>query len=161
MSCVIEQQIHYRSSKKMFAKMLEAASLQLLTPENFAQFEAKAFANLKLSINKYETVLSILAYWADNQINWQELPDEEVIERLSSIKGIGKWTIDMILLYTLKRPNIFPVDDYHLKQIMIKLYGPGPNIKVNVRMIEISRTWKNHKSLAVKYLLAWKEQNKL
>jgi len=58
MSCVIEQQIHYRSTKKIFQKMLDTANLGRLTPDNFHQFEAKALENAKLSVGKYETILS-------------------------------------------------------------------------------------------------------
>jgi DNA-3-methyladenine glycosylase II len=160
MSCILEQQIHYRSTKKIFQKMLNNASLEILTPENFPQFEEKAFSNIKLSTGKYETVLRIIEFWNENKISWQELNDEEIISTLSSIKGIGKWTIDMILLYTLQRPNVFPYDDFHLKEIMIKLYGLDPNVKLKAQMIDVSNNWGEYKSLAVKYLLAWKELNK-
>lgn len=160
MSCILEQQIHYRSTKKIFQKMLNSASLEILTPENFPQFEEKAFSNIKLSVGKYETLLRIIEFWDENTIKWQGLNDEEVIEKLSSIKGIGKWTIDMILLYTLQRPNVFPFDDFHLKNIMIQLYGLDANVKLKAQMIEVSNAWDNDKSLAVKYLLAWKEFRK-
>jgi DNA-3-methyladenine glycosylase II len=160
MSCILEQQIHYRSTKKVFQKMLNTASLEILTPENFPQFEEKAFSNIKLSTGKYETVLRIIEFWNENKINWQALKDEEIISTLSSIKGIGRWTIDMILLYTLQRTNVFPFDDFHLKEIMIKLYGLDPNVKLKAQMIDVSNTWGKHKSLAVRYLLAWKELNK-
>ena len=156
MSCVLEQQIHYRSTKKTFQKMLQLADIERLSVGNFKIFEEKSFSNAKLSVNKYETVLGVVEFWKKEQIDWKTLTDEEIIGKLSSIKGIGKWTIDMILLYTLQRPNIFPYDDFHLKEIMVKLYGLNPNVKLKAQMIEISNTWYNHKSLAVKYLLAWK-----
>ena len=160
MSCILEQQIHYRSTKRIFQKMLERADLQILTLENFDQFEQKGFANVKLSESKYETILRTIDFFKDNQINWQVLSDDEIIAHLSSIKGIGKWTIDMILLYTLQRPNVFPSDDFHVKEIMVKLYGLDPNSRLKAQMIDISNAWGAHKSLAVKYLLAWKEYNK-
>ena len=156
MSCVLEQQIHYRSTKKTFQKMLQLADIERLSVGNFKIFEEKSFSNAKLSINKYETVLGVVEFWKKEQIDWKTLTDEEIIGKLSSIKGIGKWTIDMILLYTLQRPNIFPYNDFHLKELMVKLYGLNQNVKLKAQMIEISNTWGNHKSLAVKYLLAWK-----
>ena len=85
MSCILEQQIHYRSTKRIFQKMLERADLQILTLENFDQFEQKGFANVKLSESKYETILRILDFFRDNQINWQVLSDDEIITHLSSI----------------------------------------------------------------------------
>ena len=157
MSCILEQQIHYRSSKRIFQKMLDRADLQTLTLENFEKFEEKAFVNVKLSANKYETILATLDFFKTNQIDWYSLSEAEIIAKLASIKGIGKWTIDMILLYTLQRPDVFPYDDFHLKEIMVKLYSLNPNSKLKAQMIDISNTWGEHKSLAVRYLLAWKE----
>jgi len=58
--------------------------------------------------------------------------------------------------YTLRRENIFPVDDFHLKQIMIKVYNLNENSKLKSQMLSISKNWKNKKSLAVLYLLEYK-----
>ena len=156
MSCILEQQIHYRSTKRIFQKMLERADLQILTLDNFEDFEKKAFVNTKFSANKYETILATLDFFNTNKIEWQTLSNAEISAQLSSIKGIGKWTIDMILLYTLQRPDVFPYDDFHLKEIMVKGYNLDPNVKLKAQMIDISNDWGEHKSLAVRYLLDWK-----
>ena len=160
MSCVLEQQIHYRSTKKIFQKMLDTAGIDILSPGNFALLEEKALKDAKLSIGKYETVIGILEFWEKQQMDWFSLEDQEVREQLAKIKGIGKWTVDMILMYTLKRPNVFPYDDFHLKQIMTSLYGLDPNAKLKSQMIDVSEKWGDQKSLAVLYLLAWKNYQK-
>jgi len=160
MSCVLEQQIHYRSSKKIFQKMMNKAGLIRLSPDNFYLLEQKSFADLKLSAAKYETIQAILNFWQQNEIDWNQLDDKDIIEKLSSIKGVGKWTIDMILLYTLNRPNIFPYDDFHLKQIMVHLYGLDATSKLKAQKVDVAIHWGEQKSLAVLYLLAWKEQSK-
>jgi DNA-3-methyladenine glycosylase II len=156
MSCILEQQIRYRSTKKVFQKMLSMSNIEILTLDNFHLFETSALQGVKLSTGKLDTILGVLAFWRENKIDWNLLEDEAVIAQLSTIKGIGKWTIDMILLYTLERPNVFPYDDYHLKQIMIRLYGLNPNVKLKAQMIEIAQLWGDHKSLAVRYLFNWK-----
>lgn len=158
MSCVIEQQIHYRSSKKIFQNLLLKSGIERLSPENFHQFEEKALQFSKISMNKQETIVRILEHCTQNEINYLSLKDEEVRDNLSSIKGIGKWTIDMLLLYTLERPNIFPYDDFHLKQIMVSLYGLNPNANLKSQMCAIAENWHPTQSLAVKYLLAWKSK---
>jgi DNA-3-methyladenine glycosylase II len=157
MSCIVEQQIHYRSTKRIFAKALAQAGIEHLTLENFPIFEKYALSQMKLAMTKYETIVRFIDYWSKNSLDFSQLTEEMIIAELSSIKGIGKWTIDMILLYTLERPNIFPNDDFHLKQIMVGLYGLNPKIKLKAQMIEVSEKWGNQKSLAVLYLLAYKE----
>lgn len=58
--CIIEQQIHYRSTKKVFEKMLIAADLKIVTPLNFNQFEEKGILGYKLSLSKHETLMRVL-----------------------------------------------------------------------------------------------------
>jgi DNA-3-methyladenine glycosylase II len=160
MSCILEQQIHYRSTKRIFAKALERAGVNHLTIENFHLIEKHSLSQIKLAIGKYETMLGFIEYWSSNKLDFFQLTDEEIISKLSSIKGIGKWTIDMILLYTLERPNIFPYDDFHLKQIIVSLYNLDPKVKLKAQMLNIAENWGNQKSLAVRYLLTYKEFNK-
>jgi DNA-3-methyladenine glycosylase II len=157
MSCIIEQQIHYRSTKRIFAKALERASIDQLTIDNFNLLEKHSLSQIKLAMGKYETMLTFIEYWNENTKDFNSLSDGEVISELSSIKGIGKWTIDMILLYTLNRPNIFPYDDFHLKQIMVSLYGLNEKVKLKAQMLAIAENWGDQKSLAVLYLLAYKK----
>lgn len=159
MSCVLEQQIHYRSTKKIFQKMLDKANLTFVTPENFPVFEEKGFEGVKLSMKKYETVLNVLNFWKEHDIQWEKLSDEQVKTELSKIKGIGPWTVDMILIYTLNRPNIFNYDDFHIKQIMTKLYDVNPKSKLKAQMKTISNQWEPYKSTAFLYLLEWKKLN--
>jgi DNA-3-methyladenine glycosylase II len=160
-SCIVEQQIHYRSTKKIFQKMLMAAELASVTPENFSQFEEHGIASYSLSQAKYETLLGLIAFWNTHpQVNWQQLSDTEVRTYLSQIKGIGPWAMDMILLYTLERPTVFPADDFHLKEIMVKEYQLNPASKLKAQMLEMAKMWGEHTSLAVKYLLAWKAFHK-
>lgn len=157
MSCIIEQQIHYRSTKRIFAKALERASIDHLTIDNFHLIEKHSLSQIKLAMGKFETMMSVCEYWSNNTKDFNKLSDEEVIAELSSIKGIGKWTIDMILLYTLQRQNVFPYDDFHLKQIMVSLYGLNEKVKLKAQMLAIADNWGEQKSLAVLYLLAYKK----
>lgn len=160
MSCILEQQIHYRSSKKLFQKMLLQADITVLTPHNFSLFEKKAFEGRKFSGRKYETVLNVLDFWQQNDLDWSAMSDEEVYRALAQIKGIGKWTADMILIYTLGRPDVFAFDDYHIKQIMIQRYGLNPKSKLKAQMEELTQKWQPYRSLAFLYLLGWKDFKK-
>jgi DNA-3-methyladenine glycosylase II len=160
MSCIIEQQIQCRSTKNIFRNMLQKAELAELNPSNFQIFEEKAIAHSKISMQKLETIKRVVEFWQLQNIDWSTLHDDEVIAHLSTIKGIGKWTMDMILLFTLKRPAIFPVDDFHLKQIMISAYNLNPTSKLKSQLMNVASHWENHKSLATLYLLEYKKKLK-
>lgn len=154
LSCVIEQQIHYRSRKKQFAKLLERANLTELTPDNFSQFEENALPHIKLSLRKYETLERVVNFFQQNQFNWQEMTDEAIRETLGDLKGIGSWTVDMILLYTLERPDVFPIDDYHLKKALAKHYPTEEYGSGKKALRQIAEAWRPYRSTAVRYLLA-------
>lgn len=160
MSCIIEQQIHYRSTKKTFQKMLEAAGIKELSLANFPILEKKGLQKVKLARPKYETIIRILDFFGKNEIDWASKEDQEVIQILSQIKGVGTWTIEMILLYTLERATVFPADDYHLKQLMGNLYPIDSAARVKAQMKSIAANWAPYQSAAVKYLLAWKSFQK-
>ncbi|MCU0449651.1 MAG: hypothetical protein MUC97_07355 [Bernardetiaceae bacterium] len=157
MSCLIEQQIHYRSTKKTFAKLLAKAGLTQLTPENFPEFAKAALPGVKLAQAKYETMNRVLEFWSAHPAHWPSFSDEQVTQKLASIPGIGQWTIDMLLLYTQESPDIFPSDDYHLKQLMVGLYNLNPQSQLKAQMKAIAARWGNQKSLAVKYLFESKK----
>jgi DNA-3-methyladenine glycosylase II len=157
LSCIIEQQIHYRSTKNIFKKALERANIEHVTLDNFYLLEEHSLPQIKLAMGKYKTLLAFVEYWNNNTLDFTKLTDEEVITQLSNIKGIGKWTIDMILLYTLQRPNVFPHDDFHLKNIMVKLYHLDEKSRLKAQMLDVASAWGEHKSLAVLYLLAYKK----
>lgn len=157
MSCIIEQQIHYRSTRKLFQKMLERAAIDQLTIHNFPTFEKKALAHSKLSNAKLKTIIRIVEFFQQNKIDWQNEDDETVRQLLSQIKGVGTFSIDMILLYTLQRENIFPVNDYHLRLIMTQVYNIDTSSRVAAQQKAIAAAWDPYRSYAVRYLLAWKE----
>jgi DNA-3-methyladenine glycosylase II len=154
MSCIIEQQIHYRSSKHVFAHVMQEAGLQELHVDDFQILE-RVLYKLRLSEAKYEAMAHTVDFFSQNDLDWEQLSDAEVRTRLSSIQGVGIWTADMILLYTLRRPDVFPLVDYHLTQIMVKCYGLDKK-GVHKKMREVAQRWGNNRSMAVLYLLAYK-----
>lgn len=153
LSCVIEQQIHYRSTKKIFARLLARAGVEHVSPETFPHFEEVALPHVKLSLRKQETLVALVDFFKTHALPWHTLTDAEVAKHLGGIPGIGRWTIDMILLYTLERPTIFPADDYHLKRIMTALYGLSAGSGLRTEMKDIARSWGDGCSWAVLTLL--------
>jgi DNA-3-methyladenine glycosylase II len=157
--CIVEQQVPCRSTKHIYERLLAKASITRLNPDNYADFEELALPSIKLSMPKLETMLRVVEFWQKNPIDWHALSDQEVRTTLSQIKGIGPWTIDMVLLYTLGRPDVFPADDYHLKLVMERMYGLDSSSRLKNQMKEVAENWAPHRSLAVRYLLEWKKSH--
>ena len=87
------------------------------------------------------------------------MEDEELIEYLTQIKGIGRWTAEMILMFTLAREDVFAVDDLGIQQAICKLYRieATDKKKMKVQMLKISKNWSPYRTYACRYLWGWKD----
>jgi DNA-3-methyladenine glycosylase II len=88
-----------------------------------------------------------------------KLSNEEVIEYLTEIKGVGRWTVEMLLMFSMKREDVFAVDDLGIQQGMIKLYKleKEPKKQLKEDMLKISRKWAPYRTYACLYLWRWKD----
>jgi len=80
-----------------------------------------------------------------------EMEDEEIIKELVAVKGIGRWTAEMFLMFSLARPDVFAVDDFGLRAAMKKLYNL-PDLPKPAPMREIAEPWRPYRSYASLYL---------
>ena len=157
-SCVLEQQIHYRAKGVYLRKFMVLTDDQLPTPAIIRTIDPHEFALQKIAANKLKALHNLAWYWESHQldsVDWQNCSNEEVIDHLEPIKGIGRWTIDMILLYTLGRPDIFSPNDFQLKKVMKTCYGLADDKNLASEMTAIAEKWKPNRSLATRYLLEW------
>jgi len=87
------------------------------------------------------------------------MDNESIIELLTSIKGVGKWTVEMLLMFTLGREDVFAVDDLGIQQAMCKLYkiNAADKKKMKTRMLKISAIWSPYRTYACLHLWNWKD----
>ena len=158
-SCIIEQQIHYRAKGVYLKKLLQLLNDEIPTPNQILRLDPYDFVLKKISSLKYKALINLSKYWLKNElsnINWHVLNDDQIKIKLLPIKGVGEWSVDMILLYTLDRPNVFNPNDFQLKKVMSHCYGLTVGPQLRNEMISIAKRWIPFQSLAVKYLLAWR-----
>lgn len=162
MGCVLEQQIHYRSTKGLYEKWLGKASIERLTPALYDDFQEEVLKHIKLSARKRQSAEALAAFFGEHTLDWGAMDDDAVRKTLEGLPGIGPWAADMILLYTLGRPDVFAATDYHIKRVMADLYDlPEIKGKAGQRALEaLAKPWAPHRSLATRYLLAWKDAPK-
>ena len=88
-----------------------------------------------------------------------QMDPESVIELLTQIKGVGKWTVEMLLMFSLGHEDVFAVDDLGIQQAMIKLYKIKYTTKkeLQIKMLAKAKTWSPFKTYACLHLWQWKD----
>jgi len=112
--------------------------------------------SIGLSNNKARYVKNVAEFKLANDMSFdylQSFADEEIIAYLTQIKGVGKWTVQMILMFPMDRPNVFPVDDLGIQNVMKTLYQIElEKNELKLRMTEIAKLWDPYRTIASKYL---------
>ncbi|GCF11454.1 DNA-3-methyladenine glycosylase family protein [Dictyobacter arantiisoli] len=111
---IISQQISVKAADAIMARVRNALPEGRVTPENLHNVEFEQLRTLGLSTPKARYIHNLTDHIISGQLQLAtlaELDDEEIIEQLTRIKGIGRWTAEMILIFTFLRPDVLPVDD--------------------------------------------------
>ncbi len=149
---IVAQQLSAQSANAIIAR-LEAAA-RPLTAENFLNIGDKAMKTIGLSGQKtrYGRVLAeeLLAGRLDLD-GLAELDDEAAIERLVQIKGIGRWTAEIYLLFALGRPDVWPADDLAVQAAAQRVKGLDER-PTRAQMIEIAEPWRPHRRAAARFM---------
>ncbi|MFM8450217.1 MAG: DNA-3-methyladenine glycosylase family protein [Haliscomenobacter sp.] len=91
--------------------------------------------------------------------DFQTWEDRDILQTLTQIKGVGVWTVEMLLMFSLNRPDILPVDDLGIQQGIQRLYGLNQSGKaLRKEMEKIAEPWRPYRSYACYYLWNWKDQ---
>ena len=148
---IVGQQISVRAADTIWDKIVNEA--KEIRPEIIYSMDENTMRNCGLSKRKVEYMKAVSEKWLNgyDKINWYELSDEAVTEKLVEIRGIGKWTAEMILIFTLMRPDIFPMGDIGAIRALEKIYNKGQKMKKE-QIEEIVKKWKPWRTIATWYL---------
>jgi 3-methyladenine DNA glycosylase/8-oxoguanine DNA glycosylase len=114
---ILYQQLAGRAAAAIHARFVQAIGGEV-TPQAVLSTSPEALRSAGLSGNKAAAIVDLATKVADGTVplaKLHELDDEEIISRLSSVRGIGRWTAEMFLLFELRRPDVWPVDDYGVR----------------------------------------------
>lgn len=153
---VIGQQISVIAATAIFARLTERFGGQVPNADELAAVDQGTLRGLGLSRRKAATVLDLAQRFADGRLSeaeLQKLPDEEVIGRLTQIKGIGPWTVQGALLIALRRPNLVRAGDLALRRSIQAHYGLD-HLPDATEVADLARRWSPYESLASSLLLA-------
>lgn len=120
---VVGQQISVKAADSIWARFV--LLVPKVTPKHVLVQSMDSLRSVGLSARKAEYIHAIAKFFVQKRVGqayWEQRTDNEIIEELSSIRGIGRWTAEMFLMFTLLRPNVFPVDDIGLLRGLEKNY---------------------------------------
>ncbi|MEK7257027.1 MAG: DNA-3-methyladenine glycosylase 2 family protein [Bacteroidota bacterium] len=158
---IISQQLSTKVAQVIENRFLDLFDDRLPHPERILAIEHERLRSVGLSNQKASYMRNIAEFFQRENIenkDWHDMDDEEIIRYLTQIKGVGKWTVEMMLMFTLKRPDVLPLDDYGIQTAIVKLYELTETGKaLKNRMVEIAENWKPYRSYACYYLWRFKD----
>lgn len=151
---IVSQQLSGRSAAAIWARLQRAAWPRRLTPGAVLALSADELRGCGLSAAKAASLRDLAARAVKGEIRFRRLsalPDDEVIARLTPVRGVGVWTAHMFLIFALRRPDVLPTADLGIRNAMARAYGlSGP--PKPAEMERIAAPWQPWRSVACWYL---------
>lgn len=158
---IVGQQISVKAADAVWRRFVAAVdpvhadtAFPSLAPISVAALTPNALRSAGLSQRKAEYVQDLALRFADGSLNpetWRELADETLIEALVAIKGIGRWTAEMFLMFHELRADVFPIADLGLQKA-IRLHYAGDHLLGLEEMQALAESWRPYRSVATWYL---------
>jgi DNA-3-methyladenine glycosylase II len=152
---IMSQQLSGKAAETIFGRVETlAGGRAALTPARIRELDAIALRAAGVSRPKISYLYDLAAHVGDGRLDLHGLdghPDEEVLARITAVKGLGRWSAEMFLMFRLNRPDIFPVDDLGIIKGMQKLHGMKRRPKPRT-MLRLAEQWRPYRSVAAWYL---------
>jgi len=151
---ILSQQITGSAAKTIKSRLAEALAPDGLTPEALLELSAEELRNIGISRQKAGYLKDLSEKVTSGQLKLQTLArkkDEAVIADLVQVKGIGVWTAQMFLMFSLARLDVFPVDDLGIRKAVSRAYRDGADVDRSC-LLELASTWQPYSTVASWYL---------
>lgn len=163
---ILSQQLSTKVAQIIYNRFLQLYKTKSPTPKQIIATPHITLRSIGLSNAKATYIQNVAQFALDSGLEdkkIEKMGNEEVIEYLTSIKGVGRWTVEMLLMFTLGRENIFSVGDLGIQQSMIKLYNLKTDNKkqLYIDMQNIASKWAPYRTYACLHLWAWKDKARL
>jgi DNA-3-methyladenine glycosylase II len=159
---IMSQQLNTKVAEVIYNRFLNLYHNKKPTPRQIIDTPFETLRGIGLSNAKANYVKNVCSFFIQEKITDKKLhamENDELIKYLTQIKGVGQWTVEMILMFTLGREDVFALDDLGIQQSMAKLYGLDATDKKILRqeMIRLSAKWSPYRTYACRYLWGWKD----
>ena len=151
---IVYQQLSGKAAGTIYGRLKDALGVAGVAPDAILDLKPKDMRDLGLSRQKTEYLRDLSKRAQSGKVNFDQLgdlSDDEVIKHLTQVKGVGVWTVQMLLMFALRRPDVLPTGDQGIKTAVKRAYGleeaPAP-----AELEEIARKWSPWRSVACWYL---------
>lgn len=149
---IVGQQISVKAAQSVWSRL--ESLLESVTPDTILRSAHADMRAAGLSTRKAEYLAALAKAFDQGEFqttNWNLSEDEEIIRKLVSVRGIGRWTAEMFLIFYLQRPNVLPLDDAGLINGISRAYYSGePVSRSDIR--ELARAWSPYATVATWYI---------
>ncbi len=161
---ISHQQLHGNAARAILGRFVALyPDTPFPHPEQVLTTDEATIRACGFSLSKIAAIRDICAKTLDGTVPHRRtalrLSDEELIERLTTIRGVGRWTVEMLLIFTLGRPDVLPVDDFGVRDGYRRLYGLDEQPKPRA-LAEIGQAWAPWRSIAAWYLWRASDEGK-
>jgi len=151
---IIGQQISTKAADAIWQRVVACCAVKRLAPAAVLATGHERLRAAGLSLRKTEYLLDLARHFHERLVHptrWGDMDDEAIIRELTGIRGIGRWTAEMFLIFNLRRPDVLPLDDLGLtRAISLHYFSGEPVSRFEAR--EVSHAWQPWRSVATWYL---------
>ncbi|MES2883103.1 MAG: DNA-3-methyladenine glycosylase 2 family protein [Bacteroidota bacterium] len=160
---IMSQQLSTKVAKVMYHRFLLLFGDAEPTPQQIVAMPFEKIRAIGLSNAKAQYVLNVAQFAIDNKLDdkrLKKMSNDEIIEQLTQIKGVGRWTVEMLLMFTLGREDVFAIDDYGIRMAMKSLYKLDDSNKKEFteKVLRLSQKWSPYRTYACMHLWQWKDR---
>ncbi|MFZ1751456.1 MAG: DNA-3-methyladenine glycosylase 2 family protein [Saprospiraceae bacterium] len=158
---IVSQQLSTTAAATIYNRFLTSFDTNQSIPIQILQKSVEDLRSLGLSYQKANYIQNVVRHFDENNLydtDWSGISDDDIITELTQIKGVGKWTVEMILMFSLYREDVLPLDDLIIRNHMITLYSVTTEKKqMMLDLHQIAESWRPYRSYACRYLWAAKD----
>lgn len=159
---IISQQLSTKVADVIYGRFLELFKKKTPSAKDMLSVDIETFRSIGLSYAKANYVHNVCNFFTENKLTdarLHKMSDEDLLTLLTQIKGVGHWTVEMILMFTLGRVDVFAADDLVIQQTMAAAYKLDMQNKkaLKTEMLRIAEKWSPYRTYACKYLWGSKD----
>lgn len=154
---IYAQQVSTTVANVLFTRFCGLFPRKRPTPEALLEMSDQHLLPAGLSRQKRSYIRDLAEKFASGEVPTRRFPrmsDQEIIDALTSVKGIGRWTAEMFLIFVMNRPDVWPIDDLGVRKVAGHLYGLGRVAKPK-ELVHLADPWRPWRTIGTWYLWRW------